>query len=120
MIRRIEMPRLIQAIAVRLPLLVVAMGLILGSGLKEAPAADHRATATGSNENQRTTQFLSIGIGKSVVIDLPRDLRDLLVADPKIANAIVRSAQRAYIIGYSRRSDQHCILRCRRSADRGV
>ena len=42
---------------------------------------------------------LSLGIGKSVVIDLPRDIKDVLVADPKIANAVVRSAQRAYIIG---------------------
>ena len=43
--------------------------------------------------------FLSLGIGKSVIIDLPRDVKDVLVADPKIANAVVRSAQRAYIIG---------------------
>src|SRR5205814_1935067 len=44
-------------------------------------------------------RFLSLGVGKSVVIDLPRDVKDVLVADPKIANAVVRSAQRAYIIG---------------------
>ena len=42
---------------------------------------------------------LSLGVGKSVVIDLPRDIKDVLVADPKIANAVIRSAQRAYIIG---------------------
>jgi pilus assembly protein CpaC len=34
-----------------------------------------------------------------VVIDLPREVKDVLVADPKIANAVIRSAQRAYIIG---------------------
>ena len=34
------------------------------------------------------TRFLSLGIGKSVVIDLPRDVKDVLVADPKIANAV--------------------------------
>src|SRR6202171_1405542 len=45
------------------------------------------------------TRFLALGIGKSVIIDLPRDVKDVLVADPKIANAVVRSAQRAYIIG---------------------
>ena len=45
------------------------------------------------------TRFLALGIGKSVVIDLPRDVKDVLVADPKIANAVIRSAQRAYIIG---------------------
>jgi pilus assembly protein CpaC len=45
------------------------------------------------------TRFLSLGVGKSVVVDLPRDVKDVLVADPKIANAVVRSSQRAYIIG---------------------
>ena len=45
------------------------------------------------------SRFLSLGVGKSVVIDLPRDVKDVLVADPKIANAVIRSAQRAYIIG---------------------
>src|SRR6476660_3748610 len=44
-------------------------------------------------------RFLALGVGKSVVVDLPRDVKDVLVADPKIANAVVRSAQRAYIIG---------------------
>jgi pilus assembly protein CpaC len=44
-------------------------------------------------------RFLALGIGKSVIIDLPREIKDVLVADPKIANAVVRSAQRAYIIG---------------------
>src|SRR6202011_2084853 len=36
---------------------------------------------------------------KSMVVDLPQDIKDVLVADPKIANAVIRSAQRAYIIG---------------------
>jgi len=44
-------------------------------------------------------RFLALGIGKSVVVDLPNDIKDVLVADPKIANAVVRSAHRAYIIG---------------------
>jgi pilus assembly protein CpaC len=42
---------------------------------------------------------VALGVGKSVVIDLPRDIKDVLVADPKIANAVIRSARRAYIIG---------------------
>ena len=50
----------------------------------------------GSDQSSR---FVPLGIGKSVVIDLPRDIKDVLVADPKIANAVVRSARRAYIIG---------------------
>ncbi len=42
---------------------------------------------------------MPLGIGKSVVVDLPREAKDVLVADPKIANAVIRSAQRAFIIG---------------------
>jgi pilus assembly protein CpaC len=42
---------------------------------------------------------VALGVGKSVVIDLPRDIKDVLVADPKVANAVVRSSRRAYIIG---------------------
>lgn len=50
----------------------------------------------GSEESSR---FVPLGIGKSVVLDLPRDIKDVLVADPTIANAVVRSSRRAYIIG---------------------
>ena len=45
------------------------------------------------------SRAVSLGISKSVVIDFPHDIKDVLVADPKIANAVVRSARRAYIIG---------------------
>jgi pilus assembly protein CpaC len=44
-------------------------------------------------------RFLALGIGKSAIIDLPRDAKDVLVANPAIANAVVRSARRAYLIG---------------------
>ena len=45
------------------------------------------------------TKFVPLGVGKTVVIDLPRDAKDVLVADPKIANAVVRTSRRAYLIG---------------------
>jgi pilus assembly protein CpaC len=62
-------------------------------------ASDYRATAPIVADGQLNARFLALGIGKSVVIDLPRDIKDVLVADPKIANAVIRTAQRAYIIG---------------------
>src|SRR4030081_3005965 len=67
--------------------------------LTPAIAADYRSAAPVAVDGQMNARFLSLGIGKSIVIDLPRDIKDVLVADPKIANAVVRSAQRAYIIG---------------------
>jgi pilus assembly protein CpaC len=62
-----------------------------------AIAADAEATVVSANSSKM--RFLSLGIGKSVVIDFPEDVKDVLVADPKIANAVVRSSRRAYIIG---------------------
>src|SRR5258708_10427189 len=62
-------------------------------------AADYRPVAPVALDGQMNARPLALGIGKSIVIDLPRDIKDVLVADPKIANAVVRSTQRAYIIG---------------------
>src|SRR5580692_5525595 len=73
--------------------------LTLNPALTPVLAGDLRATAPVAADGQMNARFLSLGIGKSIVIDLPRDIKDVLVADPKIANAVVRSAQRAYIIG---------------------
>src|ERR1700751_5509532 len=74
--------------------------LTLNPALTPVVAADYRvATPLMADGGQMNARFLALGIGKSVVIDLPRDIKDVLVADPKIANAVVRSSQRAYIIG---------------------
>jgi pilus assembly protein CpaC len=75
--------------------------LTLNPALTPVVAADYRPAAVAplAVDGQMNARFLPLGIGKSIVIDLPRDIKDVLVADPKIANAVVRSAQRAYIIG---------------------
>jgi pilus assembly protein CpaC len=45
------------------------------------------------------SRAVALGVGKSVVIDFPRDIKDVLVANPKTANAVIRSSRRAYVIG---------------------
>jgi pilus assembly protein CpaC len=76
-----------------------AAALILTPAMTPVLASDYRAAAPVVADGQMNARFLALGIGKSIVIDLPREIKDVLVADPKIANAVVRSAQRAYIIG---------------------
>ena len=72
----------------------------LNPALTPVVAADYRTPApVAAADGQLNSHFLSLGVGKAVVIDLPRDIKDVLVADPKIANAVIRSSQRAYIIG---------------------
>ena len=71
------------------------VALIAGFGLAATGRAPRRRSAqpaiarviqvAGSEADAR---FVPLGIGKSVVIDLPRDIKDVLVADPKIANAV--------------------------------
>ena len=73
--------------------------LTLNPALTPVVASDYRTAAPVTTDGQMNAQFLSLGIGKSIVIDLPREIKDVLVADPKIANAVIRSTQRAYIIG---------------------
>lgn len=90
--------RLIRS-AVRAMTFAGAAALALNPVLAPVLAADYHAVASRSAAGQLNARFLALGIGKSVVVDLPRDVKDVLVADPKIANAVVRSAQRAYIIG---------------------
>ena len=63
-----------------------------------AQAADGDVGAAGA-----TTPFtpiarrLQMGVGKSIIIDLPAEASEIFVGDPKVANAIVRSARRLYI-----------------------
>jgi pilus assembly protein CpaC len=64
-----------------------------------APAQDARTPVIQLVGSDASSRFVPLGVGKSVVIDLPRDIKDVLVADPTIANAVIRSARRAYIIG---------------------
>ena len=71
--------------------------LTLNPVLAPVKAADRAISRV--SDGQMNARFMTLGIGKSIVIDLPRDVKDVLVADPKIATAVVRSAQRAYIIG---------------------
>jgi pilus assembly protein CpaC len=60
-------------------------------------AAEPRLPQLAASESG--SSFVPLGISKSIVVDLPGDVKDVLVADPKIANAVIRSARRAYLIG---------------------
>ena len=48
-----------------------------------------------TSKNQR----VKLGLNKSVVIDLPRDAYDILVANPAVADAVTRTARRIYLFG---------------------
>ncbi len=68
-----------------------------------APASDIPASIQPTSiqlaGSDASSRFVALGIGKSMVIDLPTDAKEVLVADPGVANIVLRSARRAYMIG---------------------
>ncbi|RWI15385.1 type II and III secretion system protein family protein [Mesorhizobium sp.] len=77
--------------------LAAAIGLFLlgtnAHGLLEANAAGAEVSASTA------TQRVKLGLNKSVVIDLPSDAYDILVANPAVADAVTRTARRIYLFG---------------------
>lgn len=47
------------------------------------------------------TRVVSLGVGKSLIIELPRDTADVLVSSPAVADAVLRSPRRVYVTGVS-------------------
>lgn len=60
-----------------------------------ALAQDVQISSTGRS------QPVNLGLNKSIVIDLPQDAYDILVANPGIADAVTRTARRIYLFGKS-------------------
>lgn len=54
--------------------------------------------AVGGDE-QALARRIDLSIGRSIVVDLPRDAKEVFVADPKVANAVVRSTRKVFLIG---------------------
>ncbi len=79
-------------------LAVMAAVMVIGS-YGPAHAADTSIPTIQVVGSDSSSRFVPLGVSKSVVIDFPHDIKDVLVADPKIANAVVRSSKRAYLIG---------------------
>lgn len=71
--------------------------------LTAEPAAFAPATAEAASRAQvgsnTASQRVKLGLNKSVVIDLPSDAYDILVANPTVADAVTRTARRIYLFG---------------------
>ena len=66
--------------------LVLALAALAGAGARAA-------------EEDAATRRINMGVGKSIILDLPRDASEIFVGNPKVANAVVRSPRKIYIIG---------------------
>ena len=62
-------------------------GVIAVDKVRPAPSDGHMA------------RRIDIVAGKSVMIELPRDAKEVFVASPEVANAVVRTPRKIYVIG---------------------
>jgi pilus assembly protein CpaC len=82
--------------------MAVAIAALLAASPNPARAQAEEAADTLVRITERASSVprrIMLGIGKSVVIELPRDAKEVFVANPKVANAVVRSARKVFLIG---------------------
>ena len=84
--------KMVQAILHRLALAALAILIVTGADMSLSRARAQMADA--GNAIERT-----VNLNKSIIIDLPRDARDILVSNPEIADAVIRTPRRIYITG---------------------
>jgi pilus assembly protein CpaC len=64
-----------------------------------AGRADEPSTIRAEVGAGAATQALALPEGRSAVIDLPVDARDVLVSNPQVAQAVLRTPRRIYVMG---------------------
>jgi len=100
--------------------LVSAAGLVTGAGEAQANGSARRGTGNGAangtvqpagamdhqsvlrikeSDGLPHTRAIRLARNKAMMIELPRDLRDVMVSSPDIMDAVVQSANRVHLIG---------------------
>ena len=66
-----------------------------------AIAGGMQVTSSGVQvtSSDATSRFMALGVSKSVVIDMPTDIKDVVVGDKGIAIVVIQSRRRVYITG---------------------
>lgn len=79
----------------------VSLGLMAATTMLAANASFVAAANAGTTKitSPGQSQRIKLGLNKSIVIDLPQDAYDILVANPEVADAVTRTAKRIYLFG---------------------
>jgi pilus assembly protein CpaC len=92
-------PRGLAANTLRLMAAAAVIGAALGLaplGLNPAHSAEANHVRIGAS-SFGSTQSLSVDLNKSVIVDLPVDVQEVIVSQPAVAGAILRSKRRVVI-----------------------
>lgn len=84
----------------RATLSALALALVATAALPDYVApASAQSGELRIRSSSASTQRLKLGLNKSIVVDLPADAYDILVANPTVADAVTRTARRIYLFG---------------------
>ncbi|MES1989429.1 MAG: type II and III secretion system protein family protein [Pseudomonadota bacterium] len=79
-------------------LLATSIALSL-SAPAQASVGEAQLVKVDSGGTGTSTRSIVLGLNKAAVVELPVSARDVLVSDPAIVDAVVRTAKRIYLIG---------------------
>jgi pilus assembly protein CpaC len=78
-------------------LTAAALAVGIGSALPNTASAGDADAPSSISIASSGAKSLQLGVGRSMIVDLPEDASEIFVGEPKVANAIVRSPRRLYI-----------------------
>ncbi|WP_246251970.1 type II and III secretion system protein family protein [Allomesorhizobium camelthorni] len=73
--------------------------LLAGTSLESLTGVQAAENLAQIGSASAAGQRVKLGLNKSIVIDLPSDAYDILVANPAVADAVTRTARRIYLFG---------------------
>ena len=79
-------------------LAAVGFGLPVALAPAEALAQSHHRSLLRIGANEAPRQ-IKLGLNKSMIVELPRDVREVMVSNPAQIDAVMQSSTRAYLIG---------------------
>lgn len=89
--------------ALRALMLCIGVGLISTSAFAQPAGGDgagfeHQSFIKIQDTGGPIRRSLKIGMGKSVLLEFPRDVRDVMVSNPEVIDAVVLSSRRVFLL----------------------
>src|SRR5580698_7647778 len=86
----------------RVLLTVLAAGFLLGSvntfAAETVDESNARVVNVSIHDPSRSTQRVTLGVNKAMIVQLDADARDVLVSNPEIVDAVVRTPRRIFLL----------------------
>lgn len=79
--------------------LILSSALIAGTHQVQAKGTHNSNLRIGPNEPMPQTREVKLALNKAMVVELPRELRDIMVSAPEFMDAVVQSSNRVHLIG---------------------